>query len=77
LSRKALERNWLKFKTEISLLMLSIAIYILSAYCYSYEVLAEGTTSLNYPYKDYAFLLVVFASALLLIAAISYSKRRG
>jgi uncharacterized membrane protein len=66
----------LKFKTEISLLVLSIALYILSAYCYSYEALAEGTASIYYPYKDYAVPLIVVASALLVIAAISYSKRR-
>ncbi|MGQ9641680.1 MAG: hypothetical protein ACUVUF_06105 [Candidatus Bathycorpusculaceae bacterium] len=66
----------MKFKTEILLLVLSIALYILSAYCYSFEALAEGTTSIYFPYKDYAIPLIVVASALLVTAAISYSKRR-
>ena len=76
----SLTKTWretsVKFKTEISLLMLSIALYILSAFCYSYEALAEGTASVYYPYQGYAVPLTVTASALLLVAAILYSKRQ-
>jgi uncharacterized membrane protein len=65
-----------KFKTEISLLMLSIVLYILSAFCYSYETVNEGIAGTYYPYQEYAFLLIAVASLLLLIAAILYSKRQ-
>ncbi|MEM3673169.1 MAG: hypothetical protein QW468_02930 [Candidatus Bathyarchaeia archaeon] len=63
-----------KFKTEISLIILSIVLYILSAFCYSYEAVTEGIAGTYYPYQDYAFPLIVVASLLLLIAAILYSK---
>ena len=65
----------LRFKTEISLLLLAIILYILSAFCYSYE--AKGMLPvINYPYRDYALPLAIIASVLLVIAAILYSKRR-
>ncbi|MGB9714668.1 MAG: hypothetical protein ACPLZC_06825 [Candidatus Bathyarchaeales archaeon] len=66
----------MKFKAEISLLILSITLYILSAFCYSYEAVAEGITGTYYPYQDYAFPLIAVASVLLLMAAILYSKRQ-
>jgi hypothetical protein len=56
----------LKFKTEISLLLLAIILYVASAFCYSYEE----------PWKDFAIPLAGVASALLVIAGILYSKRR-
>jgi hypothetical protein len=56
----------LKFKTEISLLLLAIIIYVASAFCYSHEA----------PWKDFAIPLAGVASVLLVIAAILYSKRR-
>lgn len=67
----------LKFKTEIFLLLLAIIIYIVSAFCYSYEAPWEDNLPvLNYPYRDFAIPLAGVASALLVIAAILYSKRR-
>jgi hypothetical protein len=67
----------LKFKTEIFLLLLAIILYIVSAFCYSYEAPWEGNIPvLNYPYRDFAIPLAGVASALLVIAAILYSKRR-
>ena len=66
----------LKFKTEI-LLLLAIIIYIVSAFCYSYEAPWEDDlTVLNYPYRDFAIPLAGVASTLLVIAAVLYSKRR-
>jgi hypothetical protein len=55
--------------------MLSIGLYVLSAFCYSYEAVTEGITSVYYPYQDCAFQLIAVASVLLLIAAIAYSKK--
>jgi len=67
----------LKFKTEIFLLLLAIILYIVSAFCYSYEASWEGNIPvLNYPHRDFAIPLAGVASALLVIAAILYSKRR-
>jgi len=67
----------LKFKTEIFLLLLAIIIYIVSAFCYSYEAPWEDNLPvLNYPYRDFAIPLAGVASVLLVIAAILYSKRR-
>jgi hypothetical protein len=58
-------KHSLRFKTEIFLLSITIALYIASALCYFYE-----------PYREYAIPLTVIASLLLIIAAILYSKRR-
>lgn len=67
----------LKFKTEISLLLLAIILYILSAFCYSLEESSQDMLPvINYPYIDYALPLAVIASVLLVIAAILYSKRK-
>jgi hypothetical protein len=67
----------LKFKTEISLLLLAIMIYVVSAFCYFYEASWEGSLPvLNYPYRDFAIPLVGVASALLVVAVILYSRRR-
>jgi len=67
----------LKSKTEIFLLLLAIILYIVSAFCYSYEAPWEDNLPvLNYPYSDFAIPLAGVASALLVIAAILYSKRR-
>jgi phenolic acid decarboxylase len=67
----------LKFKTEIFLLLLAIALYIASAFFYSYEATWEGNIPvLNNPYRDYAIPLAGVASALLVIAAVLYSKRK-
>jgi hypothetical protein len=67
----------LKFKTELSLLLTSIALFTVSAFCFSY---ASGNTGLsfallNYPYRIYAFPFVTFGGALMTVASISYSKR--
>mgnify|MGYP001096626317 CR=1 FL=1 len=67
----------LKFKAEISLLLLAIMLYILSAFCYSYEAPKQDRLPIiNYPYRDYAIPAAGVASTLLVIAAIMYSKRR-
>lgn len=67
----------LKFKTEISLLLLAIILYIFSGFCYSYEApWQDNLPVINYPYGDYALPLAITASALLVIAAILYSKRK-
>lgn len=67
----------LKFKTEIFMLLLAIIVYIASALCYFYEASWQNMLpAINYPYRDYAIPLAIAASALLIIAAILYSKRR-
>ena len=65
----------MKFKTEISLLILAIILYIVSAFFYSYEP-QDWLPLVNYPYRDYAIPLAIVASVLLVIAAILYSKRK-
>jgi hypothetical protein len=67
----------LKFKTEIALFLLAILLYIISVFCYYYEASWEGNIPvLNYPHRDFAIPLAAVASALLVVAAILYSKRR-
>jgi LPXTG-motif cell wall-anchored protein len=70
-------RMQVKYKVEISLLLLSIALYLLSLFCYFYEAPWEGMIPVtNYPYQKFALPLAGAASALLIIAAILYLKRK-
>ncbi len=65
----------LKFKTEIFMFLSAIILYVVSAFCYSYEAPQEDMLPvINYPYQDYAIPLAGVASVLLVIAAILYSK---
>jgi hypothetical protein len=58
---------------------MAIILYIVSAFFYSYEVWEQGWLpgiSNPYPYRDYAIPLAMVASALLVVGAILYSKRK-
>jgi len=61
------------------LLSMAIALFVISAFFYSYQAVSEGLTfsaSLgSYPYRGYALTFVGFGSVLTLVASISYSKR--
>ncbi len=59
----------MKFKTELILLLASIVLFVISAFCFSYAL------SLTYPLRTYAFPFVGFGGALMTIASVSYSKR--
>jgi hypothetical protein len=69
----------LKFKAEIGLLLVAMALFVVSVFFYSYLVVEEGLSfSANlgsYPYRGIAFTFVGFGSVLMLAASISYSKR--
>jgi hypothetical protein len=68
----------LKFKTELFLLLTSIALFTVSAFCFSYATGNQGLAyalSLTYPYKIYAIPFISCGGALLTVASISYSKR--
>jgi len=68
-----------KFKAEMCLLLAAIALFVLSAFFYSYQAVSEGITfsvaSSSYPYRVYALTFLGFGSVLMLTASISYSKR--
>jgi len=63
----------------MGLLLVAIALFVLSAFFYSYQATSEGLTftvaSSSYPYRVLALTFVGFGSALTLAASISYSKR--
>jgi hypothetical protein len=69
----------LKYKIEISLLLIAIALFSLSAFFYSYNLIGDvvslDVSLSSYPYRIYALGLVGFGSALMLTASISFSKR--
>jgi hypothetical protein len=67
----------LKFKLEISLLISAILLYVFSAFCYTYEASeAALDSSLDSPYRIYAFPLIALASTFLAVAAILYSRKK-
>lgn len=61
---------------EIFLLFLSIVLFTISAFCFTY---ATGSLAyaldLTYPYRSYAIPFVGFGGALMTVAQVSYSKR--
>jgi hypothetical protein len=68
----------LKFKTEVSLLFIAIALFSVAMFFYSYQsgvgdiILSQ---SLAYPYRGIALAFVGFGSVSMVTASISYSKR--
>jgi hypothetical protein len=67
----------MNYKIEIFLLLLSIALYLVSVFCYFYEAPWEDMIPvINYPYQKFALPLAGAASTLLIIAAILYLKRK-
>jgi hypothetical protein len=60
----------MKFKAEISLLIVAIALFFASTFVYS-----SNGVALGYAYKSYAISLVGFGSVLMVAASVSYSKR--
>jgi hypothetical protein len=65
-----------KFKTELIMLLTSIVLFALSAFCFSYATGGVSyALSLTYPLRAYALLIVGFGGALMTAASISYSKR--
>jgi hypothetical protein len=68
----------MKFKAEVSLLLIAIALFAISALLYSYQSLGENATlnfNLAYPYRGIAITFVGFGSISMLTASVSYSKR--
>ena len=67
-----------KYKTEIFLLLTSIVLFTISAFCFSYATDSAGLTyalTLTYPLRNFAFPFVGFGGALMTVASVSYSKR--
>jgi len=61
----------LKFKTEVSLLLMAITLFSVAMFFYSYQ----GVVGLAYPYRGIALAFVGFGSVSMVTASISYSKR--
>ena len=68
----------MKYKTELLLLLTSVAMFVISGLCYSYATGSGGLTftlALSYPYRDYAILFIGTGTVLMGIASFSYSKK--
>jgi hypothetical protein len=61
------------------LLVMAIALFVASAFFYSYQAVSEGlsfgASLASIPYRGYALTFVGFGSVLMLAASISFSKR--
>jgi len=68
----------MKYKMEISLLLIAITLFGLSAFFYSYALIGSdvslGVGLNNYPYRLYALTLVGVGSFLMLTASLSFSR---
>ena len=72
------EKGSLKFKTEVSLLVIAITLFAVAMFFYSYQSGVGDITlsqSLAYPYRGIALAFVGFGSVSMVTASISYSKR--
>ncbi len=69
----------MRFKTEVSLLLLAITLFSVAMFFYSYQSGASGNAALSYslafPYRGIALAFVGFGSISMVTASISYSKR--
>jgi hypothetical protein len=69
----------LKFKTEVTLLVLAITLFSVAMFCYSYQSSVGGSAvfsaSLAYPYRGIALAFVGVGSVSMVTASISYSKK--
>lgn len=67
----------MKFKTEISLLLMAIIMFLVSAYFYLYQTgpLALSESLGIIPSRFYAFSLVGIGSVLTVVASVSFTRR--
>jgi hypothetical protein len=74
----------MQFKAEIALLMVTIGLFAVSAFLYTYQAstaaansfaLDEAFTAAAYPYRGFALSFVAAGSALMVAASLSYMKR--
>jgi hypothetical protein len=69
----------MKFKTEVSLLVLAIVLFAVSMFFYSYPSAIAKTASLSsnlaFPYQGVALAFVGIGSISMLVASISYQKK--
>ncbi len=85
ISGNKVEGKGLRFKLEVTMLSIAIALFIVSSFFYSYQM--ENTTdtvyaSINaaasaavFPFRMYAVSLVGLGSVLMIAASISYQRR--
>jgi len=77
----------LKFKAEVTLLLIAITLFALSMFCYTYAdtttttaattgaEVKSFTTGTFYPFRSIALVFVGIASISMVTASISYSKK--
>lgn len=72
----------MRFKLEVGLLSIAIALFAVSSFFYSYQtetttvsLLSEAAAMAAFPLRMYAVSFVGFGSVLMVAASISYQKR--
>lgn len=69
----------MQFKKEVTLLLLSIALFAVATVLYSYQATSEELTVFNqsvaYPYRGVALAFVGIGVASMLVASISYQRK--
>ncbi len=76
-----LEGKGLRFKLELGLLSIAIALFALSSFVYSYQpdavlsTFSAAAAMASFPYRMYAVSFVGFGSILMVAASISYQRR--
>jgi hypothetical protein len=74
----------MQFKTEIMLLVVTMALFAVSVFLYTYQAsseaamnfaLSDAATAAAYPYRGFALSFVGVGSALMVAASLSYMKK--
>ena len=74
----------MQFKAEIAVLLVTISLFAVSAFLYTYQAstvaanssaLGDAFIAAAYPYRGFALSFVAAGSALMVTASISYNKR--
>ncbi len=72
----------MRFKLEVGLLSIAIALFAVSSFFYSYQtetttvsLLSEAASMAAFPFRMYAVSFVGFGSVLMVAASISYQRR--
>ena len=70
----------MQFKGEIALLLVTVGLFAVSAFLYTYQAansfaLGDAFSAAAYPYRGFALSFVGAGSALMVAASISYMKR--
>jgi hypothetical protein len=68
----------MKFKSEVTLLVTSIALFVIATFFYSYQTTTEAymiSQTITYPYRTLGLAFVGVGTIAMVLASISFSRK--